>query len=335
MKIVNNYDGSSIEILKNEEEKNIVILSPIKENSKFSNYYNFIIKNDKNEKGIVILKNLNGLSYEKSINELIPLFKNKKGLYEKINEKRINIHDNNLEIEILENEEIEISSYPRYTQYNLDKFLNEIKLDIKDNNRVVKELIIGDNTQKTIVIIGRQHPGETLSSYFIEGIISYIIENKEQLKDTCFLIFPIVNKNGVKNGNHRYYNGYDYNRMWNTNGILEEIDYIKKELSNYNIKLFIDVHCDEITQKDYIRFNDKNIVDNIEVISDPSKLNRFVRALIKQRKIISFKDKTAREYIKDKYKCDSMLVELSLSSNNEEKSKNQGKEFIKEILNKR
>ena len=335
MKIVNNYDGSSIEILKNEEEKNIVILSPIKENSKFSNYYNFIIKNDKNEKGIVILKNLNGLSYEKSINELIPLFKNKKGLYEKINEKRINIQDNNLEIEILENEEIEISSYPRYTQYNLDKFLNEIKLDIKDNNRVVKELIIGDNTQKTIVIIGRQHPGETLSSYFIEGIISYIIENKEKLKDTCFLIFPIVNKNGVKNGNHRYYNGYDYNRMWNTNGILEEIDYIKKELSNYNIKLFIDVHCDEITQKDYIRFNDKNIVDNIEVISDPSKLNRFVRALIKQRKIISFKDKTAREYIKDKYKCDSMLVELSLSSNNEEKSKNQGKEFIKEILNKR
>ena len=335
MKIVNNYDGSSIEILKNEEEKNIVILSPIKENSKFSNYYNFIIKNDKNEKGIVILKNLNGLSYEKSINELIPLFKNKKGLYEKINEKRINIQDNNLEIEILENEEIEISSYPRYTQYNLDKFLNEIKLDIKDNNRVVKELIIGDNTQKTIVIIGRQHPGETLSSYFIEGIISYIIENKEKLKDTCFLIFPIVNKNGVKNGNHRYYNGYDYNRMWNTNGILEEIDYIKKELSNYNIKLFIDVHCDEITQKDYIRFNDKNIVDNIEVISDPSKLNRFVRALIKQRKIISFKDKTAREYIKDKYKCDSMLVELSLSSNNEEKSKNQGKEFNKEILNKR
>ena len=70
------------------------------------------------------------------------------------------------------------------------------------------------------------------------------------------------------------------------------------------------------------------------VLEDQSKLIRFLRALIRQRKIINLSSQTAREYISKKYKCESMLVELSLKEINKEKRIKQGRSFIKEIIKK-
>lgn len=335
MKIINNYDGASIDILINDKEKNVINLSLKKELNNYSNYFNFIVENEDKE-GTIFIENINNVKYKSKYN--IPLYKTKKGTYEPLSDNKFKIEDNKYKIKIDKNEKIEISSYPRYTQENLNKFINKIKKEniiIEDN--IIDKILIGKKENKTIVIIGRQHPGETLSSYFIEGIINYILENKKKLNNTSFLIFPIVNKNGVKNGNHRYYNNNDYNRMWNKNNIISEIDYIKEELKNYNINLFIDVHCDEITKEDYIRTNNKkeDKIGNIKILNDPIKIKKFLRALIKQRTIINLKDETAREYITKTYKCDNMLVELSLSNYNERECEEKGKIFIKEIIDRK
>lgn len=335
MKIINNYDGSSIDIIDNDLENNRVVLSVKKENNEYSNYFNFIVENI-NKKGKIIIKNIDKVKYKSNI---IPLYKITNGTYEKLSDDKINIKDDKYIIEIEKNEKIEISSYPRYTQDNLDNYIKKINnKNIEITNDVIYKILIGDKNKKTIVIIGRQHPGETLSSFFIEGIINYILDNKNKFNDTNFLIFPIVNKNGVKNGNHRYYNNIDYNRIWNKNNVAEEIDYIKEELKNYNINLFIDVHCDEVTKDNYIRSKNKleiNEIGNIKVLTDPSKIKRFLRALIKQRKIISLKNETAREYISKEYNCNSILVELSLLNNNEKECEEKGKKFIKEIIDRK
>ena len=98
--------------------------------------------------------------------------------------------------------------------------------------------------------------------------------------------------------------------------------------------MFIDVHCDEITNKDYIRTNNKMYGQNIagiQVLEDMGKIRRFLRALIKQRKVINFSNLTAREYVSKKYKCDNMLIELTLKEDAKEE-KNKGKDFIEGVL---
>ena len=333
MKIDSSYDGASIDIIKTDDSNNFIVLSPKRENNMYSNYFNFTIINN-NVQGKIYIKNLDKLMYNNQIPNIY--FKNNNE-YQILDKKRIKLNENELAIEIYKNEKIELSSYPRYTLNDLNTFMNKINdKGIQYNNKIIPEIIIGNSNNNSIVIIARQDPGETASSYFIEGIIKGIIDNSEIIESNKIIIFPIVNTKGVKEGNHRYTDEIDYNRIWNTNGIVKEVDYVKNKISENKIKKFVDIHCDEISRIDYIRSNNRQYktIAGIKVLEDHSKLIRFLRALIKQRKIINISNQSAREYISKKYKCESILVELSLKEIEKEKRIKQGYNFIKEITKK-
>ena len=332
MDILFDYEGASIDVLENDIKNNIITVSPKIENDAYSNYYNFKVKNDSNEEGIVYIKNLNNLLFD---SDIMPFYRKDKEVFKHIDKDKIKKESDGIKISIDKKEEIEISQFPRYTKEDLDIFFKNIKNEnVKISDDIVKKITIGDENKKAIVVIGRQHPGETLSSFFIEGMISEIVENYQEYKDSYFLFYPIVSTNGVKNGNHRYTDGIDYNRSWKTSGLSKEIDYIKEELSKIKIDNFIDVHCDEISDIDYVRTKKSELIkefSNVKVIADNTKLRRFFRALIRQRKIINLSQLTAREYVAKKYKCDSMLIELGLQHNDSESSREKGKEFIKNL----
>lgn len=335
MKIDNSYDGASIDILKIDNLNNLIELSPKREKNKYSNYFNFTIINN-NIEGKIYVKNIKKLMYN---NNQLPniYFKNSNDEYQILDKERIKVIENGLVIKIYKNEIIELSSYPKYTLNELNLFMNNINdKNIHYTNKIIPEINIGNSNNNAIVIIARQHPGETISSYFIEGIIKGIIDNSEIIKNNKIIIFPIVNTKGVKNGNHRYVDEIDYNRIWNISGKVKEIDYIKSIIKESKIKKFIDIHCDEISRLDYIRSNNRQYktIAGIIALEDHSKLTRFLRALIKQRKIIKISSKTAREYISKKYKCENILVELSSREIEKEKRIKQGYNFIKEITKK-
>ncbi|MCF0124216.1 MAG: hypothetical protein HUJ68_00365, partial [Clostridia bacterium] len=110
---------------------------------------------------------------------------------------------------------------------------------------------------------------------------------------------------------------------------------IKEKLKDIQLKYFIDIHNDEISKKNYIRISNKKIQKNkiagIDILVTQSKLKRFIRALIKQKKLINIFSKTANEYVYKKYKCKTILVELSMSEKYENINE-LGKKFIKEMM---
>ena len=63
----------------------------------------------------------------------------------------------------------------------------------------------------------------------------------------------------------------------------------------------------------------------------PSKLRRFARALIKQKKLLNIFSKTANEYIFGKYHCNTFLVEITMKEDYKNVNK-LGRRFIKELL---
>ena len=74
-----------------------------------------------------------------------------------------------------------------------------------------------DNFSKnTIFLIGRQHPGETVGSYVLEGFVKELIRNnKFLLKKYEFIVIPMINPDGVIYGNFRTnLAGFDLNRQW-------------------------------------------------------------------------------------------------------------------------
>ena len=71
--------------------------------------------------------------------------------------------------------------------------------------------------KKTIVMVGRLHPGETHSSWLIHGFIRFLLSEapkaKELRKRIVFKIVPMLNPDGVIVGNYRCtLTGCDMNR---------------------------------------------------------------------------------------------------------------------------
>lgn len=101
--------------------------------------------------------------------------------------------------------------------------------------------------------MGRVHPGETVASYMVEGIIKWLLSVDPAAeairKHFVVRIIPLLNPDGVIHGNYRCsLAGCDLNRRWSmpSKELHPEIHYAKNMISNLNkqtrISLFIDCH---------------------------------------------------------------------------------------------
>jgi hypothetical protein len=110
-----------------------------------------------------------------------------------------------------------------------------------------------NNLKKAVIMIARQHPGETVGSHVIKGCIDFLLGDSEEAKKLRelynFIIVPMMNPDGVLVGNSRTsFAGCDLNRRWSKpNEIIHpEIYYTKsiilKTSLKQNISFIIDFH---------------------------------------------------------------------------------------------
>ena len=125
-----------------------------------------------------------------------------------------------------------------------------IKNTQENNNNNLSQVL---DERKAVVIIGRQHPGETVGSYVVKGCIDFLMGDSEEAKKLrevyVFKIVPMMNPDGVLVGNSRTsFAGCDLNRRWGKpNEIIHPEVYSTKQmitkLSNQrNIAFIIDCH---------------------------------------------------------------------------------------------
>lgn len=108
--------------------------------------------------------------------------------------------------------------------------------------------------KRGIIITARVHPGETVGSWMMKGVLDFITDpdNKEAqlLRDNfVFKIVPMLNPDGVINGNYRWsLSGGDLNRKWKVpSKILHPIIYNVKKMiiqthEEREVSLFCDLH---------------------------------------------------------------------------------------------
>src|SRR5690606_23687009 len=74
-------------------------------------------------------------------------------------------------------------------------------------------------SRKGVVVTGRVHPGESNSSFMMKGVIDFLtgpsLDAKILRDNFVFKIVPMLNPDGVINGNYRCnLAGVDLNRKW-------------------------------------------------------------------------------------------------------------------------
>jgi murein tripeptide amidase MpaA len=116
-------------------------------------------------------------------------------------------------------------------------------------------LVIGEPSpeKKKVWVIARQHPGETMAEWFVEGMLDALLDpshpfGRQLLKETVFYVVPNMNPDGSVRGNLRTNAaGANLNREW-MNPSLErspEVFLVLGKMKETGVDLFLDVHGDE------------------------------------------------------------------------------------------
>jgi murein tripeptide amidase MpaA len=114
--------------------------------------------------------------------------------------------------------------------------------------------VAGDGgAQKTIWIIARQHPGESMAEWFVEGMIDRLIDradpvSRRLLECAVLQIVPNMNPDGSVRGNLRTNAaGANLNREWMSPSMASspEVMLVRERMLATGVHAFIDVHGDE------------------------------------------------------------------------------------------
>ncbi len=120
--------------------------------------------------------------------------------------------------------------------------------------RDMNVLVIGDPAAaKKVWVIARQHPGETMAEWLVEGMLDALLDpadgfGRRLLREAVFYVVPNMNPDGSVRGNLRTNAaGANLNREWNTPSMERspEVFLVKQKMKETGCDLFLDVHGDE------------------------------------------------------------------------------------------
>ena len=106
---------------------------------------------------------------------------------------------------------------------------------------------------KTVWIIARQHPGESMAEWFVEGLIERLLDradpvSRRLLERAAFHIVPNMNPDGAVRGNLRTNAaGANLNREWMSPSLESspEVFLVRERLQRTGVDAFFDIHGDE------------------------------------------------------------------------------------------
>ncbi len=149
-------------------------------------------------------------------------------------------------------------SYERHLELinyaNQSDMANHTVLGSTVEGRNIDLITIGDIKAKYKVwIIARQHPGETMAEWFMEGLIDKLLDeqdatSKALINNCVFYLVPNMNPDGAFNGNLRTNSlGINLNREW-LNPVEKkspEVLYVRQKMMETGVDVFFDIHGDE------------------------------------------------------------------------------------------
>lgn len=114
--------------------------------------------------------------------------------------------------------------------------------------------------KKNLWLIARQHAGETMASWWMEGFLTRLTDKTDPisqrlLSQANFYIIPNMNPDGSFRGHLRTNaNGLDLNRQWQdtTAETSPEVYYVRNAMQKTGIDFCLDVHGDEALPHNFI-----------------------------------------------------------------------------------
>mgnify|MGYP000138530899 FL=1 len=184
---------------------------------------------------------------------------------------RVDTDYKNGQLVISHTPELDSIYYAYFAPYSMDRHMDmiaEIGLHPDVSLSVLGQTVQGQDMDcvtvgtgdKNIWVIARQHPGETMAEWWMEGFLARLLDDDDPVarllrSKASFHIIPNMNPDGGMNGNLRTnYAGANLNREWNTASLQSspEVYHTIEAMKAAPPHLCLDVHGDEALPYNFI-----------------------------------------------------------------------------------
>ena len=201
------------------------------------------------------------------------------------------------------------------------------------DGRDINLVTIGDvSADKKIWVIARQHPGETMAEWFVEGMIDALLDDanpiaRKLLARAVFYIVPNMNPDGGYRGNLRTNAaGANLNREWMTPSLERspEVLCVKNKIHATGCHMFFDIHGDEALPYNFVAGNEMLADFTPErAASQQAFIERYMAASPDFQNVVGYAAskynqdmlKLASKYIGHTFKCLSLTLEMPFKDN--------------------
>lgn len=269
MKITDNFDSGNITVVDSSDISNIQLTIKPDNQSDFFQWFHFRVQTQAYRSHTFHILNAGQSSYIEGWNDYHVC-----ASYDRENWFRVDtqFEDNVLSFEL--SPEFDSVYFAYFTPYSYERhqdLLHESQIaedcqlvDLGETvqGRDMSLLVIGqpDEDKKNIWVTARQHPGETMAEWYIEGLLNRLLDDedgtaKALLEKAVFYVVPNMNPDGSVLGNLRTNAaGRNLNREWQTPSLEEspEVYLVREKMLATGVDMFLDIHGDEAIPYNFV-----------------------------------------------------------------------------------
>jgi murein tripeptide amidase MpaA len=261
IKISQNFDAGAIEVVSALDVENIQLNLRQDSNAEFMQWFYFRLQGARDQDACIRILNAGAATYPDG-------WENYRAVasYDRENWFRVETEFDGKVMTIKHTPETDSVYYAYFEPYSWERHLallgsvaqsEQVRVEDLGNTvdgRDLNVVVVGNpSAEKKVWIIARQHPGETMAEWLVEGTLNALLDlanpiARAILDKAVLYIVPNMNPDGSVRGNLRTNAaGANLNREWMTPSIetSPEVYYVKKKIEEVGCDLFLDIHGDE------------------------------------------------------------------------------------------
>ncbi|MBC3830333.1 carboxypeptidase family protein [Undibacterium amnicola] len=340
IKISQNFDAGAIEVISTLNVENIELNLRKDSNADFTQWFYFRLQGARDQDATMRILNAGDATYPDG-------WMNYRAVasYDRENWFRVETEFDGKVMTIKHTPETDSVYYAYFEPYSWERHLALLgsvaqseQVRVEDlgstvDGRDLNVVVVGNpSAEKKVWIVARQHPGETMAEWLVEGTLNALLDLSNPiaraiLDKAVLYVVPNMNPDGSVRGNLRTNAaGANLNREWMTPSIetSPEVYYVKKKIEEVGCDLFLDIHGDEGLPYVFVAgsemlegFSEKQIQEqnafvNSFCAASPDFQTEFGYEASKYNEDLL---KLASKYIGHTYKCVSLTLELPFKDN--------------------
>jgi len=269
VRISSNFDSGNIQVIRAEDPLNIQLSIRNDNQSDFYQWFHFKLETQSFISHQIAITNLEKSAYPGGWQNYQAV-----ASYDRQEWFRVDCDFDGNTLTIAHTPEYENIYYAYFAPYSYERHLDLLSWAQKSpdcrqeclgetlDGRDMSLLVVGqpEEGKKVIWVTARQHPGETMAEWFVEGFLERLLDEDDGLSrlllsKAVFYIVPNMNPDGSVRGHLRTNaKGVNLNRVWQSPSMenCPEVFLVKQKMQETGVDMFLDAHGDEALSYNFV-----------------------------------------------------------------------------------